>query len=494
MKKSTIQSGKLSKQEFEQREETLRRELVALQQDKLRNSDTAVLIIIAGMDGSGKGQVINTLAKWLDPRGLDVHSYHRSSDEEQERPQFWRFWRTMPAHGRIGVHFGAWYTSPLLERLKGKATTRKFTVALENIAQQEQMLTQNGLLILKFWLYLSRDEQKHRLQLVRKNPHRHWKLAHVDWSDIDQYSDFSHLAQKMVDTTTTEAAPWYVIDAKDDEFRDITIGETLVTALRERLSGDSAPKKKKLSLPAVPARKKPLAKVDLSARLAEADYQQQKKELDAQLYELTWEAAKKKISSVLVFEGWDASGKGGAIRRLTGAIDAQLYQVVPVAAPTDEEKLHHYLWRFWRHIPRDGDTTIFDRSWYGRVLVERVEKYATGNEWRRAYNEINDFEHQLTEHGNIVVKFWLHISAEEQLRRFQARETTEHKTYKITDDDWRNRSKRAAYKKAVNEMIDRTNTPAARWHIIPAEDKIWARIAIMKQYCATLEKALRDRK
>jgi polyphosphate:AMP phosphotransferase len=494
MKKSTVLTGKISKKEFEEREEALRRELIALQQEKLRHSDTSVLIIIAGMDGSGKGQVINTLAKWLDPRGLEVHSYHRSSDEERERPHLWRFWRTMPAHGRIGVHFGAWYTPPLLERLQKNYSAKEFTTALEDIARQEQMLTNNGLIILKFWLYLSRSEQEHRLDLIRKDPHRHWKLAHIDWSDIEQYTEFSHLAQKLMDRTSTPSAPWYAIDAQDDEFRDLTIGETLVETLRKRLSDSDESTEKKVSLSDLPKQKKPLARADLSARLSEHDYQHQKKELEAQLHKLTWEASRKKISSILVFEGWDAGGKGGVIRRVVTSIDAQLYQVVPVAAPTDEEKRYHYLWRFWQHIPRDGNITIFDRSWYGRVLVERVEKYAKGNQWKRAYEEINDFEQQLTRHGSIVLKFWLHISAEEQLSRFKAREETERKNYKITDDDWRNRSKRPAYKRAVNEMIYRTDTPLAHWHVIAAEDKKMARITVMQKYCEALEKALEKKK
>lgn len=488
-----ILSGRLSGEEFDRREEALRRELVELQQEKLRGSNTAVLLIIAGMDGSGKGQVINTLAKWLDPRGLDIHSYHRHSDEEEERPYFWRFWRTMPAHGRIGVQFGAWYTRPMLERLSGTSTPREFGAVLRDIEQQEQMLSQNGLLILKFWLYLSRGEQERRLELVRKDPRRHWKFAHVDWSDIEQYDAFLRIARKTIDTTTSSAAPWYVIDTKDDEFRDITIGETLAAALRQRLTG-SPGQSKKTKLPAVSGRKKPLDAVDLSRRLTDDTYKQQKKELEARLYELTWKAYRKGISSVLVFEGWDAGGKGGAIRRLTSGIDAQLYHVVPVAAPTDEEKLHHYLWRFWRRLPRDGEITIFDRSWYGRVLVERVEQYATEQEWKRAYGEINDFERQLTGHGIAVAKFWLHISADEQLDRFEARENTRRKNYKITGDDWRNREQRPAYDKAVNEMIRRTDTPQARWHVIAGDDKQWARIAIMKKYCETLEKALRSRK
>ena len=196
------------------------------------------------------------------------------------------------------------------------------------------------------------------------------------------------------------------------------------------------------------------------------------------------------ISTVVVFEGWDAAGKGGAVRRATAALDARAWQAIPIAAPTDEERAYHYLWRFWRHLPREGVLTIFDRSWYGRVLVERVEGFATPPEWRRAYNEINEFEEQLAEHGVVVVKFWMHITRDEQMRRFKERQTSPFKRWKLSDEDWRNRKRWDDYAQAVNEMIERTSTRVAPWTIVESNDKYYARIKVLQTICARLESAL----
>ena len=220
------------------------------------------------------------------------------------------------------------------------------------------------------------------------------------------------------------------------------------------------------------------------------EYRSELAKQQSRLWKLTWEANRKKVSSVAVFEGWDAAGKGGCIRRMTWAMDARLYHVISVAKPTDEEYARHYLWRFWRHIPRAGLATIYDRSWYGRVLVERVEGFAQETEWTRAYLEINDFERQLVDHGTVVTKFWLHISPEAQLERFKEREKIAWKKYKLTDEDWRNREKWRAYELAVHDMVVRTSTQEAPWKLVPACDKRLARLTVLKTFCDRLEAAL----
>jgi polyphosphate kinase 2 (PPK2 family) len=191
---------------------------------------------------------------------------------------------------------------------------------------------------------------------------------------------------------------------------------------------------------------------------------------------------------ILVFEGWDAAGKGGVIRRITAAMDARDYRVIPIAAPNDEERAHHYLWRFWRQIPGAGRMTIFDRSWYGRVLVERVEGFATEAEWTRAYAEIVDFEQQLYDHRALILKFWIHIDSAEQLKRFRSRQDTPYKDYKITEEDYRNRERRNDYELAANEMLGRTWTEYAPWHLVEGNDKRFARIKVLKIICDQLEK------
>ncbi len=285
--------------------------------------------------------------------------------------------------------------------------------------------------------------------------------------------------------------------ANNKRYRDLTVGRTLLEAMKSRLETPQP-----LCIPATShaptlpnqasAQITLLDQVDLSKTKERDLYKSELNKLQAEANELTWKAYQKKRSCVLVFEGVDAGGKGGAIRRLTSAVDARLYRTIPIAAPTDEEKAHHYLWRFWRHLPRAGRMTIFDRSWYGRVLVERVEGFASDPEWQRAYSEINQFEQQMSENGIIVMKFWLHISADEQLARFEARKATPYKQHKITDEDWRNREKWEEYKLAVNEMVIRTSTEFAPWHLIPGNDKKYARVTVLRTIVERLRAELKS--
>lgn len=243
---------------------------------------------------------------------------------------------------------------------------------------------------------------------------------------------------------------------------------------------------KKLNTPITPelhASAKPinvLNSVDLTKELSRDEYKNEYKDLYLEIEYLAWQCYQNQISNIIVFEGWDAAGKGGVIRRLIPTLDAKLYRVIQISAPTKLELSHHYLWRFWQHIPKDGKITIYDRSWYGRVLVERVEGFAAEQEWSRSYHEINEFEQQLIDHGTAINKFWLHISDEEQLKRFEERKRIEYKKHKITDEDWRNREKREEYKTAVHDMVAKTSTEYAPWHIIPANSKNFARIKVLK--------------
>ena len=245
-----------------------------------------------------------------------------------------------------------------------------------------------------------------------------------------------------------------------------------------------------------------LASIELaSKRLEEPEYKPLVAAAQIRLRILQFRMYDAQMPVLALFEGWDAGGKGGVIRRVTAALDARQYRVIPIAAPTDEEKAHHYLRRFARHLPRLGRFTIFDRSWYGRVLVERVEGFAPPDEWRRAYWEINDFEEELTDHGLIVMKFWLHISKDEQLRRFQERERTPWKQYKITDEDYRNREKWPLYERAVHDMVVQTSTAYAPWYLVAANDKRHARVEVLRHVVGRLEervdaarKAAKERK
>ena len=480
----------ISKEDYEAQLPKLRAGLLEAQ-FRLRSSKLPVIIIVTGADGAGKGDVVHRLNEWLDPRGIDTQAFWLTSDEESERPPYWRFWRVLPARGRIGVFFGSWYTRPIVRRLAGKLKNRALDAELDRIAGFERMLAEDGAVIIKLWLHLSVEEQARRFRDVEKNPEKHWRILPTDWHSPKLHSRFREISERAVRHTDSAAAPWQVVEAGDDRYRDLTVGQIVLTALRAAL------KQKLARGPKVTAKRTPvtagvtvLDRVDLSQALAEADYARKLEKYQTKLNRLTWAAYEKRRSTVLVFEGWDAAGKGSSIRRVTEAIDPRLFRIFPVASPTDEERAHHYLWRFWRHLPRAGMIRIYDRSWYGRVLVERVEGYAREDEWKRAYREINDFEEQLVEDGMVIGKFWLHISKEEQLRRFKQREEVSFKRYKITPDDWRNRGKWDQYSAAVNEMVRRTSTKSAPWTLVAGNDKKFARIQILKTICRSLEAAL----
>ncbi|MDE3245979.1 MAG: polyphosphate:AMP phosphotransferase, partial [Acidobacteriota bacterium] len=291
--------------------------------------------------------------------------------------------------------------------------------------------------------------------------------------------------------TSTSDAPWTIVEATDFRYQALTVGQFIHDALRRRLDGQA--NQPVVLAPPLPPRLDSVnvfQTLDLTQRLEKPDYVVELERLQGKLNLLTRHKAFRKRSVVLAFEGSDAAGKGGAIRRVTGALDARIYRVIPIAAPTDEEKAQPYLWRFWRHLPRAGRFSIFDRTWYGRVLVERVEGFCTEVDWMRAYGEINDFEEQLCRNGTILCKFWLTVSPEEQLRRFEARRDTAYKRFKITDDDWRNRDKWDAYQQAVCDMVDRTSPTHAPWTLVESEDKNFGRIKVLKTIVERIEAEL----
>ncbi len=480
---------KVSKKDFAVQEPELHTKLLEVQRE-LRNSNTAVLVIVSGVEGAGKGTVVNRLNEWLDTRGIETHAFWDESDEERERPTFWRFWRCMPARGSIGIMFGSWYTKPIIHYVFKKQGSSEFERQLRRINKFERMLTLDGTLVVKFWFHMSKKDQKRQLKKENKDK-KHVPLLK---KFSKRYDAFSKVSERAIRITDQGACPWHLVEATDWRYRDLTVGRTLLAAIEQRLAikrpGVGTKSKRAKSTPVPADSITILDHVDLSQKLTATGYKRQLAKYQRQFYKLAWDAKQKHRSSIAVFEGWDASGKGGGIRRLTAAMDARLYKVISVAAPTDEEKNHHYLWRFWRHLPRSGYVTIYDRSWYGRVLVERVEGFAGTEEWQRAYQEINDFEEQLHEQGIVICKFWIHISKEEQLRRFKERERIPWKAHKITDEDWRNRERWDDYKIAINDMVSHTSTEFAHWTLIPGNDKKTARVEILKTACEQLEKAL----
>ena len=493
MPKASGGKQRLSKKAYEAKLPALREQLVQLQV-KLKDSPFKIVLIIAGVEGGGRGESINTLSGWLDPRGVETFSFHQATDEERERPLMWRFWRSLPTVGRIGIYAGSWYTETLREEAESAKTGPDLELGLRRIRHFEKLLSDNGTLIIKVWLHLTKEQQRDRLRELGADEDTAWRVSESDWHANRIYDRLARTAGHIIKETHRRGAPWTIVDAQDERARNLTIATLLLQRFREhqraRTRLQSSGRAVTATTPLRPSGRRRLLALPLDQHLAEPEYEEKREKWLGRLNRLVREASSAKRSVVFVFEGWDAAGKGGAIRRLASAIDARDYRVIPVAKPTDEEKSHHYLWRFWRHVPRAGLVTIYDRSWYGRVLVERLEGFARPDEWKRAFREINDFEQQLTEHGIIVVKFWMQISRDEQLRRFRAREATRYKLHKINDEDWRNRRKWSAYEVAVGDMLALTNNAFAPWHLIPSNNKRHARLQILKLACQQLTAAL----
>ena len=467
-----------------------------LAQEKVKHSDFSVVILVSGVDGGGKGDVINLLNEWMDPRYMRTIAFGKPSDEERERPDFWRYWRTLPAKGTIGIYVGSWYSDPLSQRVYEEIDDSQLHFKLMHIRKLEQELIDDGMLVIKCWLHLKKSEQKKRLQQLEKNPETQWQVTERDKKHLGMYDDFVKVAENVLTETSTGESPWLIIDGSDIRYSSLTVGRHVLSRIEQHLLVREAEKQERQYKQAQASDKTHLLQqslldsLDLSLQLEKKNYNSLLFKYQGKLNKLARLAHEKKMSSILVFEGWDAGGKGGTIRRLTHAIDARNYQVISVAAPTDEEKQHHYLWRFWRHIPRAGQVTIYDRSWYGRVLVERVEGFALERQWKQAYSEIVDFEEAMSAHGTLLLKFWLHIDKDEQLRRFKEREKISYKKHKITEEDYRNREKWDEYNIAVNEMVTRTSTQKNPWITVEANDKKYARIKVIKAYCEHLEKML----
>ena len=475
------------------REEPRLREALLLAQFELSKSRRGpVLVIVSGVDGAGRGETANALTAWMDPCHIQVVAFGERTPEEAAHPGPWRYWQALPPSGRVGIFMHAWYNESMRARLHGRIDDDRLEAHLQAIREHEQMLSDEGLVLLKFWIHLSKAEQKKRLKAIERDPRLSWRATRDDWKAYHAYRKSYPLWETLLRETSTTAAPWYVVEGTDEHYRNLTVGRILLDAMQRTIAAKKPPVPRAITPPApsVIDNVRLIRGLDLSKKLSDRQYDRDLEKYRGELVQLTRRKAFGERSLILVFEGVDAAGKGGAIRRVTSALDARQYETVSVAAPTEEERAHPYLWRFWQHVPPFGGIAIFDRSWYGRVLVERVEGYCTVEDWMRAYDEINQFEEQLSDDGAVIVKFWLQISKREQLRRFRAREKVAFKQFKITPDDWRNRKKWDAYEKAICDMVDRTSTEIAPWTLVEAEDKRYARVKVLKTIVKRLEAAL----
>ena len=485
---------KLSKSAYREAVPALRAALLEAQVKLFEKRKSPVVVIISGQDGAGKGETINVLYEWMDPRFISTMAFSQPSDEERERPPMWRFWRSLPPKGRVGIFAGSWYSNPIRERIEGEISLKELDARAEQINRFEEMLVNEGALVLKFWIHLTKDGQKQRLKDLSADPRTAWRVTQWSWDRLKTYDTLHEVAGHLLRVTNTAAAPWVVVEGTDDRYRALTVGQVLLAAMQHKLAENGAPRPVVAPMVRVDLDgRNVLSELDLAQALPDTAYKDQLAQWQGKLAELVRDPRFKGRSLVCAFEGADAAGKGGAIRRITAALDARQYQVTPVAAPTEEERDQPHLWRFWRRLPRLGQVAIFDRTWYGRVLVERVEGFCSEADWLRAYSEINDFEHEIIESGVIVVKFWLQISQEEQLRRFKEREKIEFKRFKITQEDWRNREKWHNYQQAICDMVERTSTGDAPWTLVEANDKNFARIKILRTLCQRLESALQSK-
>lgn len=483
----------LDKDTYRSKIEDLMRELRSLQNTCWRKK-LPIIVVLEGWAAAGKGALVKQMTNYMDPRGFTVHPILTPSEEERKYPFLWRFWQKLPPLGSIGIFYHSWYTHVLEDRLFEKLPPADVPLIMRDINAFERQLVEDGAVVAKFWLHLSKKELKTRLKKYEKDEFESWRVRPEDWQQAKNYQQYCSLAEEMLIYTSTGFAPWTLVEADCERWAKVKVLSQLIATIREALAKreittetPSLPPQQEL-LPTEPDH---LAQIDLSLYLDKDDYKTDLKESQLELRKLQKAIFDQQIGVLLLFEGWDAAGKGGAIKRVTDILDPRSYKVSTFAAPTDEESQYNYLWRFWRRLPAKGNIGIFDRTWYGRVLVERIEGFANEVEWRRAYREINEFEAQLATANYVLVKFWLHISPEEQLQRFEARQEDHFKNYKLTDEDWRNREKSNLYYVAVNQMIARTSTPLAPWTIVPGNDKYYARVYVLNTVINALKNKLK---
>jgi len=468
----------------------LREALLEAQYELKQQARFPVIILINGIEGAGKGETVKLLNEWMDPRLIEVRTFDEQTDEELARPPAWRYWRALPGKGRMGIFFGNWYSQMIQGRVHGRIKNVHLDQAINQAERLEQMLCDEGALIFKFWFHLSKKQMKARLKSLRDDPLHSWRISPLDWQQSKTYDRFVRFGERVIRRSSREYAPWHVIEGVDANYRSLAVGRILLEGLQAALARKVEPVYQAMA-PVIESldQRSLLASLNLNQTLDKEQYREQLIAEQARLSMLMRDKRMRRHALVAVFEGNDAAGKGGAIRRVAAALDPRQYHIVPIAAPTQDELAQPYLWRFWRHIPARGKFTVFDRSWYGRVLVERVEGFCTQADWMRAYSEINDFEEQLHDAGTVVVKFWLAIDEQTQLERFNEREETPFKRFKITEDDWRNREKWTQYRDAVGDMVDRTSSEIAPWTLVEANNKHWARVKVLRTLNDALQAA-----
>lgn len=489
MLKNRILAKKPKEEELKRRLKEAREKLSALQM-RIKEHRLPVLVLLEGWGTSGKGSTIGQVIRNIDPRFFKVASMELIREEDKRKPFLWRYFTEIPESGKFVFMDSGWMDEVTRDRLAGTMDDGTYEARIAGICRFERQLTDNGYLVMKFFLHISEKEQKKRMDILKKDIDTRWRVSQADRWQNQHYEKCLDIFDRYLDATDSPAVPWYVVDAGSKKWAELQVLEILTEGI------DIAMQNQALAVPVLqnvfPLIKMPkLSEVSLEGKmLEEADYKKELKKLQSHLGELHNRLYRKKVPVIIAYEGWDAAGKGGNIRRITEALDPRGFEVHPIASPEPHEKARHYLWRFYTRLPRTGHIAVFDRTWYGRVMVERLEGFCSENDWKRAYNEINEFEKELSDWGAVIIKFWVHIDKETQLERFTQRQNTPEKQWKITEEDWRNREKWDAYERAVDEMIQKTSTVYAPWHILESVDKRYARIQALNILIKELEKVL----
>lgn len=466
------------------------REKLAGQQTLIKEHKLPVLVLVEGWGTAGKGSVIGQMIRNIDPRFFKVAPMDQPTEEERRKPFLCRYFTKIPEAGKFMFLDSGWMDEVTRNRVHGEMDQKTYEQRIDSIRRFERQLTDNGYLVMKLFCHISEKEQKKRIEDLVEDIDTRWRVSENDKWQNKHYEKCLEVFDRYMEDTNNPSAPWYVIDAKSKKWAELQALEILTQGIEIALQNQS------LAVPLLqnvfPLEKVPkLSEIPLENKsLSDEEYKEELTELQNHLKELHNRLYRKKVPVVIVYEGWDAAGKGGNIKRITEALDPRGFEVQPIASPEPHEKARHYLWRFWMRLPKTGHIAIFDRSWYGRVMVERLEGFCSENDWKRAYNEMNEFEKELHDWGAVIIKFWVQIDKDTQLARFTDRQNTPEKQWKITDEDWRNREKWDEYEVAVNEMIQKTSTTFAPWHILESVDKKYARIKALKIVIEELEKVL----
>lgn len=481
----------MNKQEYSDAIKQLQDKFSVLGQT-IKNSDIPVIILFEGWGASGKGSFITDIIQNLDPRNFKVYSVSSPSDLEKRMPDLWRFWKCIPCKGQIAIFDRSWYYDVSVGKIDG-SFHHDAEKAIENINIFERQLTDNGYLIIKLFLHITKKEQAKRFAKLKQNPETAWRVTENDLRHHKEYATHLEVFGNMLTRTDTEYAPWTIVQANNKKYARVKIFDTIISKIHQVINKPDNPTDTSQDIPKPvfsTVKVKKLEQYSLDKSISEETYKSALEREQKKLSKLHNIIYQKKIPVIIVYEGWDASGKGGNIKRITQALDPRGFEVVPISAPSQTQHSYHYMWRFWNNLPKTGHIQIFDRSWYGRVLVERVEQITPAHQWSIAYNEICEFEKYLCDWGAVIVKYWLHIDKQQQLERFKNRQNTPEKSWKITDEDWRNREKWDEYQACCNDMLKYTSTQFAPWTVIESNDKKFARIKAMKTLIKAIEKRL----